>query len=1263
MGAQTLTTNIVINAKTGSGFSKVGATLTELGTLVNGLSQRLINFGEDSVKVYRDYEKSMRDAEVALSTTYGRNTAELSRVMTQLDASATEWAATTIFHTNDVANAIAEASHAGWDLNQIMTGLPAAMQLAQAGSLDLSEAVNYIVKATSAAGVGFEDLENFTDLWTFAANSSASTIQEFGEAMLRMGSTMRFTGSTEELMTLIAMTANAGSVGSEAGTMIRNSIMRLVAPTQKAQDAMAALGATSEETAEIMNNEALAAANAELAAHGFSAFDSAGNMKNVLDIYNELYVALGEIAGGYDNIEKNESALSILSSIFPTRTITEALTLLRAASNEYDGLYEAMAGGAATGYGAYAADTMMDTLNGRIETFNSKVERLKQLVGAELAPQIGKVLGFAGDLVDGLAEMDDSTFSALVSGLEVIAAAGPALLITGGALRLMGVLLSPAGLIGAGLITLTATAVALHDLAETNYAGNFGNMSLDTTSIQEQISSIGQGFRTTYSEVNKFREYLNQAVQDYESASSRLSSDLMTSMVTGAQLSEQDIAQLQDLGNQMYQAVQSAISSSAQGEMSYVTALFGDDAQSSQAYKDLVDLTNSAYEEAMADAEANSKGLREAMTSAFADGQISSEEYQNILSFMQSYNDAIAEAEQAMSREQAAVEREKLLRKAQTLSKEDLSAFSQSYSEARDAALEEAEDQWLSYSIRQEMRGASAADLAEAEAHHRAEMGQLAASYNEPLMRMWGTAISTSDQGDNYAWLSGLAGDYLNGAYTADTIRNMIDNRLGKSGLFHPNSDHTQLGRMMDEWLDAMGGSDVVQAQIDYMRQNGQMDAAEQLNQMYTAAILGGSGNLDLLGGTTGRYSTDIARQTVDTFGGLGGIKDYFDQVAAAAAEGNTNFLGAAFSAMGRDARVEYENLMQQMSQTYDLDAVADTLTSPLAEVGSVIRDDLAVYDLLYGEASKHADDFRINLEPEVDADSIEKQLPDPAEVKVEPEVDAESVTEQLPDPAPVTVEPEVNAEGLAEQLPESAQISVEPVVAGGDDISALSGQDVSVNVSADTSQLSGAITEQDGQQLTEIVGGDTGELAGAIDAQDGRNLTETVSGNTWPLASAINAQNGRRLTEYVNGDISALKAAIDSQDGRHITVIVDQKQGETVDDGGGGGKYASGGRATVASIFGEAGPEWAIPEEHTQRTAELLNAARAASGFTWADLLSRFGGLNANANNRPATIIYSPTVHAQDARGVDAVLREDKRRLEKWLEEKQFMDSVEVYA
>ena len=126
MASQTLQTIIAINAQA-NGFGQVGATLTELGSMVNGLSRQLIDFGKESIDVYKDYEKSMKEAEIALSTSHGRNTKELADAMDTLNAKATQWAATTIFHTDDVANAINQAAHAGWDLDQILNGIPVAM--------------------------------------------------------------------------------------------------------------------------------------------------------------------------------------------------------------------------------------------------------------------------------------------------------------------------------------------------------------------------------------------------------------------------------------------------------------------------------------------------------------------------------------------------------------------------------------------------------------------------------------------------------------------------------------------------------------------------------------------------------------------------------------------------------------------------------------------------------------------------------------------------------------------------------------------------------------------------------------------------------------------------------------------------------------------------------------------------------------------------------------------------------------------------------
>ncbi len=1238
--AQSLQTFIAINAKIGNGFGQVGATLTELGSIVNGISQELINFGKDSVKVYRDYEKSMTDAEVALSTTYGRGTKELSTVMGQLDTAATNWAATTIFHTNDVGNAISEAAHAGWNLEEIMNGIPAAMQLAQAGSIDLSEAVNYIVKASNAAGIEFGDMGHFIDIWTYAANSSASTVDEFGQAMLRMGSTMRFAANPEELMTLLAVTANAGSVGSEAGTLIRNSMIRLIAPTDKAEKAMAQLGATTLETAGLMEDEALMAANARLAEQGFSAYDDKGNLKSTLDIYRELYVALGGVAGGFENIDRNQDALQVLSAIFPTRTITEALNLLRGASEGYDNLYESMMGGKASGYGEYAATTMMDTLDGQIETFESKVERLKQLVGEELKGDVEDVSGFIGDIVDGLAEMPEAQFSALVSGLEVVAAAGPALLLAGGAFRLIGYALTPAGGIGLGLVALTSAATAIKELQEADFASNFGDMELDAQGLVSYIQTLGAGFKEAYSGVDEFKTAMNDAVTAYNTASSTFSSTLLTDMLTGVKLTDNDKATLESLGNDMYLAIQSAITNSTAASMSYWQVLFGGEgtAELDPAYQEIFNLTNEAYTNAIAEAKSISKGLRDALGSAFdGDNEISDDEYQNILAYMRAYNDAMARAAAEAQSEEDYIKMGKWLHKAQTASLDEIKGIAKEATTERDTILADQEDRYLTERFRLEYRGADEATLATADERHRQEQAKTKAAYDDFLMTLWDSQIRQSDQAGNYERLSGLADLYMAGVLTGDTVNEMLREEMGKSlfagdsGWGTKGTDRYDLGRIMGLMLGSMGGQAGIAERISDYEKSGNTEMADQMRKLYAMEQLinnfdwgntpekpswdfldltadyvstntrGSDGfNLPLqynrdafeeaVGLDAMTYSAEAARQTVKMISGENGAMATFFKTFGQAVSGEfaTGYdLLNSYDYLTRRDNRELANIYERLSQTYDLDKVMADYTggSPLAEEGSVFGSWFPMWELMYGSASTHAEDYRIKVTPEVDPEA-------------------------------------------ALNIPPVA-VPIEPKVEGQDSMTALQDQGVEVQVS-----------------------GDTTELEATIDGADGKTLMEYVSGDATNLSITIKDQDGKTLIENVTGDASSLASLIASFNGRTITVNIRGNQ-----------LFAEGGRATSASIFGEAGPEWAIPEEHSQRTAELLDAARAASGFTWPEILSRFGGMNAGGGNGPATLIYSPTINAQDATGVAEALAEDKKRLEKWFEEKRMQDEAVVYS
>lgn len=1116
--AQTLQTNIVINARTGNGFSEVGNTLTELGSLVNGFSQQLIGFGEDSIKVYREYEKSMKDAEVALSTTYGRNSRELQNVMNRLDASATDWAATTIFHTNDVANAISEAAHAGWDYEQIMSGIPAAMRLAQAGGLDLSESVNYIVKSVNAAGVEFENLEDFIDLWTFSSNSSASNIQEFGDAMLRMGSTMRFTGNIEELMTLLAVTADAGSVGSEAGTLIRNSIIRLIAPTEKADEAMAELGATAEETIDLLDDSKLAAANARLEAQGFSAFDEKGNLKDVLDIYRELYLALGDIAGGYENIEKNEDSLAILSAIFPTRTITEALTLIRGAADNYSDLYDQMVRGDAEGYGKYASEAMMDTLDGRIETFGSKVERLKQLVGGELSGQLSAFLEPAGNLVDWIAELDEGKFSALVSGLEVIAVAGPGLLTVGGALRLIGSLIGPGGAVAVGALGVAALAASLKEISDADFRDGFGLAELDKKAIMDYAEGISAGYENAYQKVNKLKTAVEESITAYTTASQNLSGELLTAMLTSDTLTAEEQESLRGLGEQMHDAVISGLRDSKKESQSYFELLFGGKTSYLDSdFRDMIGVSNSAFDETIAEAESIGEQMRQAMTAAFADGKISDAEYENIQSYIRSYNDAIAQASTEVQAEQDYISQQMILHRAQTASLDELDAITAEVTAERDRVLSEAEETYLSqrygleYRYNQSIAAGKSTEaerdaaLAAIENKYNAQRITQSSKYDDLLYNIWNSQVMQSDYGTAYDFLGELATGVLSGNQSTDDAIKTMKSKYGansRSGEldFMGNNTRTQLGNVLGRMITALGGYEDIASKISMYDANGDSASATRLRMLYSM------------------------QQIND---------DYY-----------------------REGVPYWDDRRYNRSQYYG---------------------DVFGYTPGGGGIASHS----INVTPVIDSENI----------------------------PPV-------------------QLPVIPNIEGDESVSALENQGVEVQVEGDTTGLVESLELENGQTFVEYIFGDTTALVEAIEEEDGKTILTYVNGDASQLASLINSYNGKTVRVNLTG--SRL--------------------------------YAEGGRATTASIFGEAGPEWAIPEQHSQRTADLLDAAREASGFTWGELIARNGGLNANPHNVPTQVVYSPTIYANNASDVEDALIRDKARLDRWWSDKRLREDLEVY-
>ena len=253
----------------------------------------------------------------------------------------------------------------------------------------------------------------------------------------------------------------------------------------------------------------------------------------------------------------------------------------------------------------------------------------------------------------------------------------------------------------------------------------------------------------------------------------------------------------------------------------------------------------------------------------------------------------------------------------------------------------------------------------------------------------------------------------------------------------------------------------------------------------------------------------------------------------------------------------------------------------------------------------------------------------------------------------PITIPAEVELTGEEEVVEELSTLGddVETIEASvtvddqGLTVDSLDGQ--SVEVDAELSPDGYTAAEIYAEEFNE--GMEEAETEIEVDQPDGVSNGSTYAGN---FQTGINRKkpkitvtqpdgllDGTTYAEAFQGALNAHEFTIEAT----ISNSSDDKKE----------KFAAGGRAVVPSIFGEDGPEWAIPEEHSQRTAELLASAARASGFTADEIAARTGGLNGNTSVAPQ-FIFAPRIYANSGSDVKAALDKAKVEFEEWYEEQK---------
>ena len=300
-----------------------------------------------------------------------------------LSQAAKDAGATTAFSASEAADALNYLALAGYDAATSADVLPSVLNLAAAGGLDLAYASDLATDAMAALGIeaSSANLTEFGDKMAKTASKANTSVGQLGEAILTVGGTAKsLAGGTTELNAALGVLANRGIKGAEGGTALRNVILALSAPTDKAADAMSALG--------------------------LEVYDAAGNMRPLNEVFRDLDSALSGMTEG----EKTK----VLNEIFNKVDLKSAQALLAGCGEEFDNLAAAIDDSA--GAMQNMADTQLDNLQGDITIMKSALEGLGIGVYENLQAPLRDTVQFATELVGQLSEaLNENGLEGLVS--------------------------------------------------------------------------------------------------------------------------------------------------------------------------------------------------------------------------------------------------------------------------------------------------------------------------------------------------------------------------------------------------------------------------------------------------------------------------------------------------------------------------------------------------------------------------------------------------------------------------------------------------------------------------------------------------------------------------------------------------------------------------------------------------------------------------------------------------------------------------------
>lgn len=351
-------------------MDRMGRKMQQTGkNLSMKLTAPLAAIGAVSFNVFKGFEAEMSKVQAVSGAT--------AEEFKALSDNAKELGASTMFSAREVATLQTEFAKLGFSAQEITKVTEATLALAQASGSDLARSAEVAGSTLRAFGLDASETSRVTDVMAKSFSTSALDMETFANSMKFVAPVANSAGmSIEETSAMLAVLANAGIKGSQAGTSLRRIISEI--------------GATGKPTAEALK---------DLATQGIG------------------------LADAKDEVGRSaQSALLILA---------EGVDQISPLTKEFEN-----SGGAAK----EMADIMGATAFGASKRLESAMEGLGISIGEIVAVAVVPLVEFLAKAASKLNGLSDGAKTTIVVLGAIAAAIGPVIFMVGGLARGLAVL-------------------------------------------------------------------------------------------------------------------------------------------------------------------------------------------------------------------------------------------------------------------------------------------------------------------------------------------------------------------------------------------------------------------------------------------------------------------------------------------------------------------------------------------------------------------------------------------------------------------------------------------------------------------------------------------------------------------------------------------------------------------------------------------------------------------------------------------------------